>query len=191
MWYNEGMDITTWLKDWALPLSSGATFLLALAAFGAIWQSHCTRKKDFKTRLLDKIVEWIIEIQKTSLEIDVSFDKEKIETSILLRYGIPFIKNDYIKAIVGKEFNAILKEDVENMIRAFTAFLICSTKIYGCKDEDIEKSFKGEIFKSILQGIKEELREKPVQELWEKYAVEKSRCANGLLNKIGDIFASL
>ena len=31
------MDITNWLKDWAVPLSAGATFLLAIAAFWAIF----------------------------------------------------------------------------------------------------------------------------------------------------------
>jgi hypothetical protein len=46
------MEIGQWLKDWAVPLSAGGTFLVAVAAFWTIWQNKRFRKKDRKERLL-------------------------------------------------------------------------------------------------------------------------------------------
>ncbi len=68
MWYNDGMA-ADWIKEWALPLSAGATFLLALAAAFAIWQNYRFRKgqKTFtlKTTALDEIYRWIMELRIT------------------------------------------------------------------------------------------------------------------------------
>ena len=47
------MAIEFWLA-----ISAGATFLLALAAFWAIWQNYGFRKKEHKQRLLNEIIEW-------------------------------------------------------------------------------------------------------------------------------------
>ena len=58
------MDILKWLKDWAMP---GATFLLALAAFGAIWQNHLLQKRERKERLLNEIIDWAVAVTKGEL----------------------------------------------------------------------------------------------------------------------------
>ncbi len=62
------MDISTWLKDWAMPLSAGATFLLALAAFWAILQNYSFRKKDRerlrKERAATELYKWEEEAQR-------------------------------------------------------------------------------------------------------------------------------
>jgi len=56
------MEIPNWLKEWAMP---GATFLLALAAFWAIWQNYRVRKEDrqriLKTRALRVVRDWVNE----------------------------------------------------------------------------------------------------------------------------------
>ena len=39
LYYNSGI-VADWIKEWAIPLSAGATFLLAIAAFWTFLQSH-------------------------------------------------------------------------------------------------------------------------------------------------------
>ncbi|MCK4368222.1 MAG: hypothetical protein KAV68_00925 [Dehalococcoidales bacterium] len=53
-----------WLKEWAVPLSAGATLILALMAFLAIRQTRAMQKRERKERLLNEIIEWAIEITK-------------------------------------------------------------------------------------------------------------------------------
>ncbi len=57
------MDISNWLKEWAVPLSAGATFLLAIAAFCAILQNYRIQKKNIdrqsKTKAIDAVQNWI------------------------------------------------------------------------------------------------------------------------------------
>jgi hypothetical protein len=62
------MDFGTWLKEWAVPLSAGATFLLALAAFWAIWQNYQFKKRERKERLLNEIIDWAIDAAKCRFE---------------------------------------------------------------------------------------------------------------------------
>ncbi len=179
------MTIDTWLA-----ISAGATFLLALAAFWAIWQNYQSQKRERKERLLDKIVDWVTDIQNASLEVDIpaSIDQIRVrEANIMLRYAIPFGKNDYIKAIAREAFKDELLQDVENMIMAFTAFLFLKGKSFG--RENHGKVFKGTAIK-IIETVEKRLNEKALPELLDEYTEEKSRYANILLTKAGSIIAS-
>ncbi len=60
------MTIDTWLA-----ISAGATFLLALVAFWAIWQNHSLQKRERKDRLLNEIIEWATGISRGSLDKDM------------------------------------------------------------------------------------------------------------------------
>ena len=185
------MDINT-----LLAISASATFLLAIAAFWAIWQNHVIQKREQKHRLLKEIIEWATDIQKVSLEVDIPVDsvlteeqRRRIKANILLRYGIPFIRNDYIKAIVSETFKEELQHDVENMIKAFTAFMFFALKSFGVKDKDIKSSFRGTALKTI-EEVEQRLKEKTLQELLDEYTEEKSKYATILLIKAGNIMAS-
>ncbi len=61
-WYNEGMDISTWLKEWAEPLSAGATLAAVVVALGigvaSILQTLSLQKREREERLLKEIIEW-------------------------------------------------------------------------------------------------------------------------------------
>ena len=89
-------------------------------------------KRDRKERLLNEIIEWVTEIQTISLDINIpvtgkpftQLEAKRIEANVLLRYGIPFSKNEYIRAIVCETFKEELQNDVENTINAFTTFFI-------------------------------------------------------------------
>ena len=61
-----------WLKEWALVVSAGVTLLLAFAAFWAIWQNHSFRKKEYKRRLLNEIIEWAVDILSCGHETEIS-----------------------------------------------------------------------------------------------------------------------
>ena len=67
--------------DWILIGSAGATFLLAIAAFWAIWQTRSIQKRERKERLLNEIIEWATEIHTVSLKIDLP----KIDPSLELQ----------------------------------------------------------------------------------------------------------
>ena len=182
------MDISDWLILAAVIVALGI-------GVSSLIQTQRLQRRERKEILLNEIIEWATDIQKVSLEIDIplvtdgSLDKKKIQASILLRYGIPFIRNDYIKAIVSKEFKDQLLKDVEDMIKNFTAFLFCSMKSFGVKDEDIESSFNGTALK-IIEEVKERLKKEELSKLLEEYTNEKSEYANKVLIKVGNIKAS-
>ena len=71
-----------------LAISAGATFLLALAAFLAIWQNHNLKKREQRQRLLNEIIEWAIEILKCGMEWnirDVTLHSATIKHEIFLK----------------------------------------------------------------------------------------------------------
>ena len=70
------MDSANWLIEWAVPLSAGATFLLAIAAFWAIWQNYSFRKKDrslgFQIDVLNEVRNWTAEAVKLGFQYNRS-----------------------------------------------------------------------------------------------------------------------
>lgn len=60
------MTTDTWLA-----ISAGATFLLALAAFWAIWQNHSLQKRERKERLLNEIIEWVSDFKRKAVPTDI------------------------------------------------------------------------------------------------------------------------
>ena len=107
------MDIPTWLKDWAIPLSAGATFLLALAAFGAIWQSYIFRKKDrkrlIKERALIVVRNWVKETVELMM-LNAKYESEHNKPGF--NFGRPTLEN--IQIAKGK----LLREYEETLISA-------------------------------------------------------------------------
>lgn len=59
------MDTSDWIA-----ISAGATFLLALAAFWAIWQNHSLQKRERRERLLNEIIEWVSDVKRKMLQAD-------------------------------------------------------------------------------------------------------------------------
>lgn len=62
MWYNKRMDT---LSRMTLTLAI-ATFLLAIAAFGTMWQTRNIRKAERRERLLNEIIDWAIDITRVN-----------------------------------------------------------------------------------------------------------------------------
>lgn len=76
-----------WLKEWAVPLSAGATFILAIAAFWAIRQTHRIRKSEKRERLLDELVEWASKIVHLHYEKS-DFDIANLPKDVDDEFGI-------------------------------------------------------------------------------------------------------
>ena len=170
---------------------ASVTAFLAFFTFLSVKSGYDREKRERKERLLKEIMNWVTDIQKASLEVDIPASKEQIrvrEANTLLRYAIAFGRNTYIKAIASRAFKEELQQDVENMINAFTVFLFLKGKSFGMENP-------GQIFKGtaveIIEAVEKRLKEKALPELLSEYSEEKSRCANILLTKVGNIVASL
>lgn len=107
-----------------LAISAGATFLLALAAFWAIWQNYNFRKEEKKERLLKEITDWVLEIWKCGLELGRPTEFAGTpqgyaslldrESEIKNTFKELLRRSHYIKEIILPAWND-LYIDVENM----------------------------------------------------------------------------
>jgi len=61
--------IADWIKEWAIPLSAGVTFFLAIAAFWAIWQNYTFRKNDRKRERIMRSAEELYRWAEESLRL--------------------------------------------------------------------------------------------------------------------------
>ena len=104
-----------------LAISASVTFLLALAAFGAIWQIYSLHKKERKERLLNEIIKWATDVVLCAFSVpyrgmfeDIigSLEKAAVEkmvrranltyyTNLRLSYQILTRKSKYIENIAS------------------------------------------------------------------------------------------
>jgi hypothetical protein len=170
-----------------------ATVFLAVIA---VWSNLQTRKihqKELKIRLLDKIVQWAIDVQNSTLSINIpvvgDVDRKKVEANVLLKYAIEFTKNEYIKAIASEQFGKDLRTDIQNAIDIFTVFMFIKGRAYGI---NAKGSFGGSAI-ILISNAEEQINEGKVtvDELLDKYSRELSRTLNGVLVKVGNITAAL
>jgi hypothetical protein len=95
--------------DTLLAISAGATFLLALAAFWAIWQNYSLHKRERRERFLNEIIEWAIDLGKCSFEHEFQptsgvTEEEFIRVSrvnMLLRLNAVRARKEYITHIAA------------------------------------------------------------------------------------------
>ena len=181
-----------------LAISAGVTFLLAFAAFWAIWQNYQIYKKKRKSDLLYKIIDWALEIQNNSLEVNLPLSTElsveqmriNTEANSLFKYGITFTKNTHVMAIVNKAFRKDLKREVEETISIFTAFLFLKGLSFGMKNM---KEAVGGTATSITNELEGQIKDDPTKlsQLLEDYSKKIATSANKLLIKAGEIAARL
>ena len=125
------MSIDNWLA-----ISAGATFLLALAAFWAIWQNYSLRQKERKERLLNEIIEWAIDVTNWRSESKKVF-KEMVgitdikQQEVFTHAHIVEVKegfvgmsgrNQYISSI-SREFKQDLQEVAIKLIEDLEAYI--------------------------------------------------------------------
>jgi hypothetical protein len=173
-------QIFEYLNEWALVLSASATFILAGAAFLTIHNSNEREKRrreeeltreerDRKERLLNEIIEWVIDISKGDFDRDMdslitTIEAARQEAQVNLdeykQFSAQIIgKNNYIVKIASdidsdltdsvKQLDKLLRKRFEMTIpylrqRDTTVFLPIKNKlqIYELTNDIIEKAVK-------------------------------------------------
>jgi len=104
------MSTDTWLA-----ISAGATFLLALAAFWAIWQNYLIRRKDrelsVKIQALDEINEWANNLLQAVMSLGARDERSKLELQRMIRYALS-VETSILK--LTQIFSGELEEKVNN-----------------------------------------------------------------------------
>jgi len=171
-----------------LAISAGATFLLALAAFWAIWQNYIFRRKERKERLLNEIIEWAIDIHHCTNPI-----LRPGENEVLIRYNIltnlinMAATDEYIRKVSKIEFSDPLIKEVDKLTNK--AFL------YGCVlklsldskpelSEEWRKAFIESVAKEKLDAIDKVIKQDQGPEAWSKIIDEYQVLVRGLAQKV-------
>jgi len=158
------MDTNTWLA-----ISAGATFLLALAAFWAIWQNRGIQIKNRKERLLNEIIEWAEDIRKSSSESidpnEIMFDTpvEQMATqrgfyNLRLRYQAISVKSEYMEGIAKKVFGNELLSATEIVIQKLGEIIdILKDCLTNRRASQKEKNEEVETYKKSLDSYAKDL----------------------------------
>ncbi len=113
MWYNEGMSTETWLA-----ISTATTFLLALAAFWAIWQNYSFRKEDRKrerrVRSADELCGWVEKARR--LFYSPYYDRKDEINSGLKELVRKAVAATAAAILVGDEFAGLTKRAAQALI---------------------------------------------------------------------------
>jgi len=170
------------------------TSILALATFKIVQSNSEQESHDRRERLLDKVVDWATEINSCGLNADapdyvVARGMKAIRAHTLLKYGVVFSRNDYIKSIVEGDFNKELAADVDRVIFALTAFMFLERKSLGI--DEARKGFAGTAL-NIIKEVEEMIGQgATVDDLTKRFAHELASAGNALLIKAGKLTASL
>ena len=118
-----------------LAISAGATFLLALAAFWAIWQNHSIRKEDralnMKSQALDEIRDWAKEFYELLYVATTIEEKERQQ--IASRFN-PIIRDSLSILQLASIFEGQLKEKADTLsgfVEAFHTALVSAPTVKG------------------------------------------------------------
>lgn len=181
-------------------LTGWATLGLAIATVGlgaiSAWSIVETRRmhrKELKARLLDEVSEWLMDIQRSELDVEVPVSASeplsvlKYEVNILFKYGILFGKNEYIRAIARTAFKEELRADVDQLIKVLTILFFLKQKSLGI--EDPKKSFGGTAVTIMGEFEKTISDPKQVEQLLKATDRNMSECIMNLLTKIATIKA--
>ena len=68
MWYNVGMTTSDWINLIAAIIIGGGTLALAVVAFRSIRENRNLQIIRYKIELLDKVFDWLINVQACSTE---------------------------------------------------------------------------------------------------------------------------
>jgi hypothetical protein len=164
-----------------------ATLLLAAASFWTIRQNYKFREKDRKERLLSEIIEWALNIQKSSFEIEIP------EIEKLKKYGIPFSMNAYIFTIIEKSFS-VLKLDYLILQDTFVGFMYLKNWVLGAATPS--RAFEGEVYIKVIDAVDRELsnkenKENAARQMLKQYEHDLEKYTTLFLVKLADAKSSI
>ncbi len=115
MWYNSGMDT---LSSITLTLAI-VTFLLAVAAFCAIWQSYRFRKEDRRrersARAVDELCRWTDDALRLFLLPYDSNNEEEIYKGFKEKMNLA-VGSTGAAIILGKEFEGLIRRAIKALV---------------------------------------------------------------------------
>jgi len=195
--------MAVWLKEWAVVIGAGVTFLAVIVALGigisSLIQTKMLQKAEKRERLLNEIIQWVTELQTASLGID-TIQHSSRNVFIMTKYATAMAHNEYIRAMVNESFKEDLAKYVENLHRTCAELIILMAEAERPGASEVKYSPTG-----YTRKIKDETQAKILQKASETgkarilVAVElRDECeiilAGGideLLIKIGKIKAKL
>ncbi len=166
-----------------------ASFLVAFIALFlgvmSLRQTKRLQEEEKKQRLLAEIIEWAEYIKNASVTPDVSGSQEVRDVNILMRYGTSFSKGLSIETTITEKFKKELFEDFLSTINALAKFM-CIRQYSTLHTFPSEQSFP----KNAIDEVKKEIsNNKPVEQLFDIYAIELTQSINPLLVKANKIKA--
>jgi len=129
------MDTLSWMT-FTLAI---ATFLLAGAAFGSIWQTRGMQKREHKERLLNEIIEWAINISKfdsdllsltESVRLDlalpstITVDKLHSDTTAFASRGGYIEKTAYVAGVDANDAAKKIQKELVGIAQLLNQFRI-------------------------------------------------------------------
>jgi len=180
MCYNDGMSISDWITLSAVVVALGI-------GVASLLQTQRLQKRERKERLLGEIIEWAEYIKNASVTPDFSGSQKVRDANILMRYGTSFSKALSIETIIRRSFQKELFVDFLSVIDALPKFMYIS-QYSTLQTLPSEQGFP----KNAIDEIKNEINnQKPVEDLFTKYATELTQAVNALLRKANIIKSEL
>jgi len=132
LWYNENMAV--WLKEWALVISAGITFLAVIVALGigisSLIQTKRLQQSERRERLLNEIIEWALDVAKCGSTVNIQSPQPF--------YSV-LVEKDFLK--LSREEKEILlkglKKDDERIWRSRHMELIFKYQVADARGEYI------------------------------------------------------
>lgn len=190
--------------EYANTFNAWAMLLLALAAFLAVSvtielerrrvkhsdeqenrrreEEQEKEKRDRKEQLLNEIIKWAEDISNASITPDFSARGKAREVNILYRYALCLTKATSIETIVGEKFQKELLVDFTNILGNLFRF-VCIAQLMFLHTLPTEEVFP----KDVIDEIKNEIKKKPIGDLFAKYATDLNDSVNKLLRKANKI----
>ncbi|MGD1119812.1 MAG: hypothetical protein ABR886_10045 [Dehalococcoidales bacterium] len=190
------LDILKWIKDWATPLSAGATLVAVIVALGvgvaSIFQTKNIQKRERKERLINEIIDWLYEIHNSSLDPNIDFRNPNFITNAqtLLRYGKAFSQTEYFGRLIKISYPE-LSTHFMSLRESFVSFLYLKQIEIGANNP--EDSFVGDEYLKIIGETKNKLSDKNsnLQEILNQQTINLSNNINELLIRLATIKAKL
>jgi hypothetical protein len=181
-------NIYNFLNEWASAFAPALTVLGIVVAlimsYLVLQQTQELQKKEHKEKLLTEIINWLLNIQKSSLEIEIP------EIEKLKKYGLPFAMNAYIFVIIKKSFS-VLMPDYLKLQDSFVGFMYLKYK--NLQTATPKGAFEGERYLRVIDSIDKEInnKENGVRQMLQQYEHDLEKYTTLFLVKLADIKSSI
>ncbi len=171
-------------------LATFGTLVLALTTILTIKNNNDREKRERKRHVLDKVVEFVIELQNVPIKTGLGTTKKELllkEFKEIFEYAGLINKLIYMLELVKNEFKDKLETEFRNVAHDMTAYAYTNAK---SKNVELFDDILGS---AILSELKESLKDRPnsMDKLAVKYGDDFSKSCHEFFVKAAIIRASL